>query len=70
VRDGSGADSNADLVIHPAGYLFGMNVSRVAFKRGVYLRNFVYHFAGLLSQRLDRKLIAAAMSGQGSDYGL
>lgn len=70
VQGGSGADANTDLVIHPAGYLFGMNVSRVAFKRGVYLRDFVYRFAELLSERLDRKLIAAAMSGQGSDYGL
>lgn len=68
VRETSGADSSADLVIHPAGYLFGMNVSRVAFKRGVYLRNFVYHFASLLSDRLDRKLITQAMKGQGSDY--
>ncbi|MFM9880601.1 MAG: CysB family HTH-type transcriptional regulator [Burkholderiaceae bacterium] len=57
-----------DLVVHPAGYLFGVNVSRVAFKRGVYLRNFVYHFAELLSDRLTRKLIAQAMSGHGSDY--
>ena len=35
------------------------NVTRVAFKRGAYLRNFVYAFAELLSDRLTRALIAA-----------
>ena len=56
--------------MRPAGYLFGQNVARVAFKRGVYLRNFVYPFAELLSDRLDRHLIARAMTGQANDYEL
>jgi LysR family cys regulon transcriptional activator len=60
--------SNADLVVRPGGQLFGKNIARVAFKRGAYLRNFVYRFAELLSDRLDRNLIAKAMSGRGSDY--
>ena len=47
----------------PLGHLFGQNVARVAFKRGAYLRNFVYAFAELLSDRLDRTLIAEAMAG-------
>jgi LysR family cys regulon transcriptional activator len=48
-----------------------MNVSRVAFKRGAYLRNYVYTFAELLSDRLNRALITRAMSGEGgSDYEL
>ena len=34
--------------------MFGDNVSRVAFKRGAYLRSFVYTFAELLSDRLTR----------------
>jgi LysR family cys regulon transcriptional activator len=59
-----------DLVARPAGYLFGMNVSRVAFKRGAYLRNFVYTFAELLSDRLTRALIQRAMAGDGEDYDL
>jgi LysR family cys regulon transcriptional activator len=62
---------NGDLVSRPAGHLFGMNVSRVAFKRGAYLRNYVYTFAELLSDRLNRALITRAMSGEGgSDYEL
>ena len=56
------------LVVRPAGYLFGQNVARVAFKRSAYLRNFVYTFAELLSDRLDRKLIADAMNGHVEDY--
>ncbi|OYU44244.1 MAG: transcriptional regulator [Burkholderiales bacterium PBB4] len=56
------------LVVRPAGFLFGQNVARVAFKRSAYLRNFVYTFAELLSDRLDRKLIARAMDGHVEDY--
>ncbi|MEF7612546.1 CysB family HTH-type transcriptional regulator [Aquincola sp. MAHUQ-54] len=61
-----------DLVSRPLGYLFGQNISRVAFKRGAYLRNFVYTFAELLSDRLNRALIARAMGSEqeGDDYVL
>jgi LysR family transcriptional regulator, cys regulon transcriptional activator len=62
--------TNTDLVIRPGGALFGQNVTRVAFKRGAYLRNFVYTFAELLGDRLDRKLIARAMTGHEDDYQL
>lgn len=58
------------LVVRPAGQLFGQNVARVAFKRGAYLRNFVYTFAELLSNRLDRNLVARAMTGHMNDYEL
>ena len=60
--------TNADLLAIPAGSLFGMNVARVAFKRSAYLRNFVYKFAELVSDKLDRALIAKAMSGRSHDY--
>jgi LysR family cys regulon transcriptional activator len=62
--------SNTDLAVRPLGNLFGQNLARVAFKRSAYLRNFVYKFAELLSDRLDRNLIAKAMSGHGNDYEL
>ncbi|MDP3798045.1 MAG: CysB family HTH-type transcriptional regulator [Polaromonas sp.] len=60
--------TNSDLVAKPAGGLFGMNVARVAFKRSAYLRNFVYKFAELLSDKLDRALITKAMAGRINDY--
>ena len=56
-----------DLVSRPVGHLFGQNVTHIAFKRGAYLRNFVYAFAEMLSDRLTRALIARAMSGDGGD---
>jgi len=59
-----------DLVSRPVGHLFGNNVTRLAFKRGAYLRNFVYAFAEMLSDRLSRKLIAGAMAGDADDYQL
>jgi LysR family cys regulon transcriptional activator len=62
--------SNNDLAVRPLGTLFGHNLARVAFKRGAYLRNFVFRFAELLSDRLDRNLIAKAMAGHGTDYDL
>jgi LysR family cys regulon transcriptional activator len=62
--------AKSDLVVRPAGLLFGQNVTRVAFKRGAYLRNFVYKFAELLSDRLSRDLVARAMSGHVDDYEL
>ena len=59
-----------DLVSRPVGHLFGQNVTRIAFKRGAYLRNFVYAFAEMLSDRLSRALIARAMGGDTHDYQL
>jgi len=60
--------TNTDLVTLPAGQLFGMNVARVAFKRSAYLRNFVYKFAELVSDKLNRDLITKAMTGRINDY--
>ena len=63
-------DPVGDLVVRPVGHLFGQSVARVAFKRGAYLRNFVYKFAELLSDRLSRELIARAMAGHVNEYEL
>lgn len=59
-----------ELVSRPLGHLFGQNVARIAFKRGAYLRNYVYAFASLLSDRLDKGLLERAMNGEASDYKL
>ncbi len=68
VRD-EGAES--DLVAVPVGHLFGTNVSRIAFRKGVYLREFVLTFAELISERLTRALIQRAMAGgKADDYEL
>jgi LysR family cys regulon transcriptional activator len=62
--------AGGDLIARPVGHLFGQNVTRVAFKRSAYLRNFVYAFAEMLSDRLSRALIARAMAGDAQDYQL
>jgi LysR family cys regulon transcriptional activator len=62
--------AGGELVWRPAGHLFGQNVARIAFKRGAYLRNFVYAFAEMLSDRLSRALVERAMGGNPQDYQL
>ncbi len=51
-----------DLAWRPVGHLFGPNTSRVAFKRGAYLRHFVFAFAELLSERMTRALIERTLA--------
>jgi LysR family cys regulon transcriptional activator len=65
-----GAPAEADLAWQPLGHLFGTNLTRVAFKRGAYLRQFVLAFAELLSPRLTAAQVAAAMAGHGTDHQL
>jgi LysR family cys regulon transcriptional activator len=64
------AAAAGELVARPVGHLFGQNVARIAFKRGAYLRNFVYAFAEMTSDRLTRPLVERAMSGEADDYQL
>ena len=53
---------SGDLAWRPVGHLFGPNTSRVAFKRGAYLRHFVFAFAELLSERMTRAVIERALN--------
>jgi len=59
-----------ELVHRPAGHLFGRNVTRVAFRRGAYLRGYVLTFAELLSDGLTRPLLLRALGGAGENYDL
>ena len=63
VRDIVSEGPSSGLVVRPAGYLFGNNAARVAFKRSAYLRNFVYTFTELLSPRLTRAVVERSMTG-------
>jgi LysR family cys regulon transcriptional activator len=49
------------LHIRPAGHLFGTNTAKIAFKRGTYIRNFVYHFVNLMAPALSKLVIDRAM---------
>jgi len=67
VRDLQQEGGRGGLVVRPAGHLFGQNMTRVAFKRSAYLRNFVYTFTELLSERLSRQTVERAMGGHFTD---
>ncbi len=60
-------DRDILLRSRPLGHLFGQNLTRVAFKRGVYQRAFVYVLTELLSQRLSRKLVEQVLRGQSDE---
>lgn len=61
MREEAATPGGSDLVSVPLGHLFGTNVTRVAFKRGVYLRHFVLAFAELLAPRLNAALLERAL---------
>lgn len=65
-------DAQRDKNLHaiPVGHLFGTNVARVAFKKGAYLRAYVYTFIEILTPALNRKLIERASSGNNHLYEL
>ncbi len=50
------------LVSRPAGHLFGTNTTRVAFRRGVFLRHYVHALVSLLAPELTPEVIDAAMT--------
>ena len=54
--------TDTDLVVRPAGRLFGHNLTRIAFKRHAYLRQFVYEFAQLLNPDLNAEKIAESVA--------
>jgi LysR family transcriptional regulator, cys regulon transcriptional activator len=67
VRDDPAFAPGGELVALPVGHLFGRNMARMAFKRGAYLRNFVYRFAELVAPRLNRSVIERVMHNDGQD---
>ena len=53
-----------------AAHLFPTNTSRIAVKRGVFLRGFAYDFLELFSPRLGRKSVERALKGGQEMYEL
>jgi LysR family cys regulon transcriptional activator len=64
------AERDKKLQFIPAGNLFGTNISRVAFKKGAYLRGYQFSFLEMLAPSLNRKLIEQAIGGEASLYDL
>jgi LysR family cys regulon transcriptional activator len=53
-----------------AGHLFAASTTRLALRRGVYLRGFVYEFITLFAPQFDRSAIDAALEGKAESYEL
>jgi DNA-binding transcriptional LysR family regulator len=53
-----------------ASHLFESNTTRVAVRRGAYLRGYVYDFIELFSPQLTRDAIRTAIAGAGDMYEL
>lgn len=49
------AERDTNLSLIPAGHLFGQNYTRVAFKRGIFLRDYAYGFIQRLAPGIDFK---------------
>ncbi len=64
------ARRDTGLVALEAGHLFESNTTRIALRRGTYLRAYEYDFIALFAPHLGRKVVEAAMLGGGEQYQL
>jgi LysR family cys regulon transcriptional activator len=53
-----------------AGHLFRTNTTRIAVRRGAYLRGFVYEFVQQFAPHLTRRVVEQALAGAGETYEL
>jgi LysR family transcriptional regulator, cys regulon transcriptional activator len=53
-----------------AAHLFAVSTTRLALRRGVYLRGFVYEFITLFAPQFDRAAVDAALQGKAESYEL
>ena len=58
------------LAMIDAGHLFKPNTTRIAIRRDVYLRGFVYEFIARFAPHLTRKVIDQALAGGHENYEL
>jgi len=61
---------DAGLVALDASHLFESNTTRLALRRGTYLRAYEYHFIQLFAPHLQRTVVEMAMQGGGAQYQL
>ena len=53
-----------------AGNLFAASTTRLALRRGVYLRGYVYEFITLFAPQFNRSAVDAALRGEAESYEL
>lgn len=59
--------SDQDLVRLDTGHLFATNVTRIGFRRGTFLRYYMYDFIELFSPHLTRKRVSIVEKAQSAD---
>jgi len=52
-----------------AGHLFAVNMTRIAFRRGVFLRGYVYSFIETFAPTLTRLVVEQSMRSTSEDHG-
>jgi LysR family cys regulon transcriptional activator len=61
---------DSGLVAMEAAHLFESNTTRLALRRGTYLRRYDYDFIELFASHLSRRVVDMAMQGGGAEYQL
>jgi DNA-binding transcriptional LysR family regulator len=64
------AQRDSGLAALDASHLFESNTTRLALRRGTYLRRYDYDFIGLFATHLTRRVVDMAMQGGGEEYQL
>lgn len=64
------AQRDVGLVALDAAHLFESNTTRLALRRGTYLRRYEYDFIALFAPHLSRKVVDMALRGGGAEYQL
>ncbi len=64
------AQRDTGLCALDASHLFESNTTRLALRRGSYLRRYDYDFIGLFASHLSRRVVEMAMQGGGAEYQL
>jgi LysR family transcriptional regulator, cys regulon transcriptional activator len=80
VEQGMGVGIVAQMAFEPerdvklasidASHLFAASTTRLALRRGIYLRGFVYEFISLFAPQFNRAAIEAALKGDSDSYEL
>jgi LysR family cys regulon transcriptional activator len=64
------AQRDAGLVAVDASHLFESNTTRLALRRGTYLRRYDYDLIALFAPHLSQRVVEKAMQGGGAEYQL
>lgn len=61
------AATDDDLVAIDAGHLFESSITKIAFRRGTYLRGYMYQFMELFAAHLNRDMVDAAANSSSQE---